>query len=244
MTYRTDLREYGYTIIRKLVPPELIPMGDGHLRILRNEFAKSVTDYTGYLRTLAMQPDMLRIFTCEKLLSRLNTVALRKPVLCDLPVLHVMHEKLRIPDGYFGVAAHQDWVSTQGSLDSVTVWVALTNSWNYPLEVIPGSHLQGLLPSVRDGSVMRVECDDKLFKSLDNLDAGDGVIFSQFLVHRTGMKAGFGKKLRISVSARFNNMMDDSFASRGYPNAQTRSFREDCPYQPTSEEVKRIYAMD
>ena len=76
--------------------------------------------------------------------------------------------------------AHQDWASTQGSLETNTVWIPLTNTKNnFPLEVIPGSHKLGLLDGKENGSVLEVECDGE-FKSID-AEFGDAVQMSGFL---------------------------------------------------------------
>ncbi|WP_333874560.1 phytanoyl-CoA dioxygenase family protein [Methylobacter sp.] len=69
-------------------------------------------------------------------------------------VAHIMAHELKIPDGYFGLGAHQDFPSVQGSLDGVVVWLPLVrvDRDNFPLEVIPGSHKRGLLLMEGSGS--------------------------------------------------------------------------------------------
>ena len=71
-------------------------------------------------------------------------------------IVLIMSHELRIQDGYFGVSAHQDFPSVQGSLDGLVVWLPLMkiDAGNFPLEVIPKSHLKGLLPTVADEKAM------------------------------------------------------------------------------------------
>src|SRR5207237_1140060 len=94
-------------------------------------------------------------------------LGLRLATMPTSPVLHVMSDQLRIPDGYFGVSTHQDWPSIQGGLDTLTMWMPLmdVDERNYPLDVIPRSHLRGVLPGrVRDHEL---EIDPNLYDEAD-----------------------------------------------------------------------------
>lgn len=152
------------------------------------------------------------------------------------PVLHIMADGLKIPDGYWGTEAHQDWASTQGSLDVTTVWIPITNTiGNFPLEVLPDSHLNGFLGGKENGSVLEVECEG----GFEEVPAqfGDAVKLSGFIVHRTS-KSGNG--LRIAVSMRFENVNELTFIERGYPCAQKRVVDRAISWQPTIEQVANV----
>lgn len=151
----------------------------------------------------------------------------------SMPVLHVMGVK--VPGGYSETSPHQDWASTQGSLDTKTVWVPLTNTLgNFPLEVIPNSHSLGIMDGKLNGSVLEVDCDGEFLP----LDAGfgDAVIMSSFLVHRTGGGGG----LRIAVSMRYENVNEPTFIERGYPCAQKRIVDREIKWKPTREQVRHV----
>lgn len=157
------------------------------------------------------------------------------PLALYYPVMHVMSESLKIPDGYWGTEAHQDWASTQGSLDTTTVWIPLTPTKdNFSLEVIPGSHRHGLLDGVTSGSVLKVEAEGE-FIPLD-IGFGDVILMSGFLVHRTGK----GNGLRIAVSMRFENVCEHTFIGRGYPSAQKRTVDREILWKPTKEQVQNV----
>lgn len=141
-------------------------------------------------------------------------------------VIHIQSEELKIPDGYFGFATHQDWPSIQGSMDGVVVWVPLCtiDANSYPLEVIPGTHRQGLLPSINpdENAVWALtEQPDSHYIPVVT-EPGDVVFMSNFTLHRSGTK-GKPDFMRIACSSRFDNGTERSFVQRAYPSAYTRS---------------------
>ena len=108
----------------------------------------------------------------------------------------------------------------QGSLDSAVIWVPLIDLPPElgPLEIVPGSHLDGLVTSeVVDnfGKVDESYLQDKTFESLP-VSAGDVVVFSSFLVHRSGTNSS--PDIRWSCHFRYNNLAETTFVERGYPH--------------------------
>jgi len=161
-----------------------------------------------------------RLSLGDPILDALRDLGLALPTVCTRPVLHIMADALRIEGGYHKTPPHQDWRSTQGSLDSVIVWLPFADVRRdgYPLEVIPGSHRRGLLPSVDDPFGHRVAegvVADEEFRPLE-VDKGDAVLLSTFTVHRTGARGG--ERVRLAGSFRFNNAAEPSFVARNYPN--------------------------
>jgi hypothetical protein len=228
MTYKRD----GYFVDRT---PSLV-----HTTVDTEPFYKKFSDgienYTSYLKILAKDIVFQMLFLAEEQI--LYELGIKCPSICDQPVIHVMSPDLKIPNGYYGTAAHQDWPSVQGSLDMVTVWIALTDAGvgNFPLEVIPGSHLGGLREGKVNGSVLEIECDDKDFVPI-KCKAGDVVFMSGFLIHRTGAGTGF----RVAVSQRFDNAAEPTFIERGYPCAQRRVVDREIRWKPTPEQVRGVF---
>ena len=142
------------------------------------------------------------------------------PAISTRPVIHYMADRLKIPGGYHKTPPHQDWRSVQGSLDGITVWTPLFDVGlaDYPLEVVPGSHLGGLLDSSLELSNFKV--GESLYREADfrplQVSAGDAVVFSGFLLHRTGERGGLD--VRVALSFRFNNAAEPSFVDRNYPS--------------------------
>ena len=156
----------------------------------------------------------------EAVLAPVRAAGVTAPVISTRPVIFIIHEELKVPGGYHKSPPHQDWRNMQGSLDSVVVWIPFADvaAGGHALEVLPGSHHGGLLPSGEDVFGHRVEeasLPDTAFVPLQ-LELGDAVLFSSFLVHRTG-QAG-GEVARLAASYRYNNVLEPTFAERGYPN--------------------------
>jgi ectoine hydroxylase-related dioxygenase (phytanoyl-CoA dioxygenase family) len=141
-------------------------------------------------------------------------------------VAHIMAHELKIPNGYFGLIAHQDFPSVQGSLDGVVVWLPLVNidQNNFPLELIPGSHKRGLLPMVNEGNVSWEIQPDQLQEQdyiAAEVEVGDVVFMSMFTVHRSS-KNGTSGRYRLALSTRFDNANEPTFINRCYPSAYER----------------------
>jgi ectoine hydroxylase-related dioxygenase (phytanoyl-CoA dioxygenase family) len=142
-------------------------------------------------------------------------------------VVHIMAEELKIPGGYFGLAPHQDYPSVQGSLDGVVVWLPLVDvdRDNYPLEVIPGSHLDGLLPATENRE-STWEADDSRYPEdayvPAEVNVGDVIFMSLFTVHRSSCRGKPGR-LRLALSTRFDDADEPTFVERAYPSAYIRT---------------------
>jgi hypothetical protein len=139
--------------------------------------------------------------------------------------VHVQSQELRIPGGYFGLDAHQDWPSVQGSIDGLGIWVplCLIDDDSYPLEVVRGSHLSGLKePAGGKTDAIWVVADyrDDDYEAVC-VAPGDVVFISNFTVHRSGHR---GRKnfVRLACSSRFDNGAEPTFVQRAYPSAYTR----------------------
>lgn len=160
----------------------------------------------------------------------------------------IMAESLRIPGGYFGIVSHQDFPSVQGSLDGVVVWFPLMDvaADNFPMEIIPGSHLRGMLPMIDHGpSTSEVDpacIADMNFVPLEMM-AGDVAFMSVFTVHRSCL-VGRPDAFRVAMSTRFDNADEPTFVERCYPTAYTRSVerRQYVKDFPQLDQVKATFA--
>jgi hypothetical protein len=147
----------------------------------------------------------------------------------------IMGDKLRIPNGYFGLIPHQDFPSVQGSLDGVVAWFPLleVSRKNFPMEVIPGSHHRGVFPTVDRGqSTWEIPSDSYQEEDFVPIEAnaGDVVFMSVFTVHRSSLSGEPGA-FRIAMSTRFDNGDEPTFIERSFPTAYVRSI-ERKPYFP------------
>lgn len=159
----------------------------------------------------------------------------------------LMAEDLKIPGGYFGLGAHQDFPSVQGSLDGVVAWIPLTpvdrDSWT--IEVIPGSHRRGLITDVdetRSGWEVRPrQLEDAEWLPVEAAP-GDVVFLSVFTVHRS-RREGDPARMRLALSTRFDNGAEPTFVDRAYPTAYQRTVHRDQYVAdfPSAAQVKALF---
>lgn len=141
-------------------------------------------------------------------------------------VVHIQADSLRIPNGYFGFTPHQDFPSVQGSLDGFVIWVPLVDIDinKYPLEVIPNSHKNGIIPSSENQDT-NWEIKPEYYNNSDFIpvicEKGDVIFMSNFTIHRSSQKGD--NRLRLACSTRYDNTDEISFIERYYPSAYIRT---------------------
>jgi ectoine hydroxylase-related dioxygenase (phytanoyl-CoA dioxygenase family) len=207
--------------------------------------AVDVPTYIATARMTQMVPSAHRIMASDAIVELVRTAGVAVPVLSTRLSNHIMSETLRIPGGYHKSPPHQDWRSMQGSLDSVVLWAPTTpvTATSHPLEVIPGSHLYGLLDTVEHimtPTVSDPRITEDQYRPLP-MEPGDVVIFSSFLVHRTG-ETGDGN-VRIAFSTRFNNAAEPTYVEHGYPTPYKYSYQTDLivPDFPKPADLRTIF---
>jgi hypothetical protein len=219
-------------------------------RNMQRLFAADRDVYLAAVRHLNKLLSVQQLLVHEKILSVTAELGLALPSVPTGPVVSIMSDKLRIPGGYFGLAPHQDWTSMQGSLDAVVVWTPLTRvaRKNFPLELIPGSHVRGVWDGDNTDSAREIRPD--LYQDGDfvPLEArpGDVAFLTSFTVHRTGTRRGAREcaGLRIACNSRLENSAEPTFARRHFPCAYKRSVERELitPGFPTAEQVVRAIA--
>lgn len=203
-----------------------------------------------YLATLRMCSKLYgvyRLMTSPRLRAIAADLGVDTPLFQTTPVLHLMSKKLLIPGGYQGFDAHQDWTSVQGSLDTITTWIPFMDidSNLFTMEVIPKSHLQGLLDGVQEENIYRV--DDKFTDGVfEPIRVGKGgvCLMSNFTVHRSSKNGDH--RLRISVSGRYENASEISFIEREYPFTQLKSLSRGFITEnfPSQSQVQGVYRVE
>jgi ectoine hydroxylase-related dioxygenase (phytanoyl-CoA dioxygenase family) len=202
--------------------------------------------YVKTMSALSRVYDVHKLFMSDEIRNLIGSIKIDSPLIPTGPVVHTMSRDLMIPGGYYGLPPHQDYPSMQSSLDSVIVWVPLVNIDKnfYPLEVIPQSHRDGMLP----GKVTEkyYEIDPSCYRNEDFLpvevEAGDVVLMSSFTIHRSGTE-GRRNDVRISCSIRFDNAEEETFITRTYPTVYKRTVDRAILEKdfPTKEQVQEIF---
>lgn len=208
----------------------------------------SVEAYLAAADQCQFLPSLHALSVSAPLMKLLRELGLSEPVISTRPVAHFMSDDLCIPGGRHKLPPHQDWRLMQGSLDGCVVWLPLTviDANSYPVEVAPGSHRLGLLDTVPHPATPMV--NDPRIREEDYIpvlvEPGDAVIFSGFLVHRTGAQGD--ERIRLALSLRYNNLAEPTYIAHGYKtpyefNCQLELLFKDFP---TAEQVQAVYPSD
>ncbi len=161
---------------------------------------------------------LFRLSASDEVINPLQTLGIRQPAICVKPIIYFNSRHISKIEGHYKTPAHQDWRSMQGSLNSAVVWIPLIdiNKDLGALEVIPRSHLRGLLPTEQDEWFRHIRPDfinEDDFVSLE-VEAGDMVIFSSFLIHRSGNNKT--ESIRWSMHYRYNDAAEQTWIDRNY----------------------------
>ncbi|MFT4553326.1 MAG: hypothetical protein ACI9S8_001964 [Chlamydiales bacterium] len=209
-------------------------------------FKKDVQLYLAAARHISKLACLQNLVSCEEVLKIASQFNIRHPSIPSSPVVHISSEKLQIPGGYYGVVPHQDWTSIQGGLGSIIMWIPFMDIGlnRFPLEIIPGSHKQGLWGGKIEEHTFSI--DPSLYDKKDfvrnEVNLGDILIMSVFTVHRTGLENC--SDLRIASSTRYESADEPSFVARGYPCAYKRTVQREfiTPDFPSKEQALAMFS--
>jgi phytanoyl-CoA hydroxylase len=182
----------------------------------------------------------------ERILNVLAEIGLQFPVISTRPVMFFNHPRLAQKKVFYKVDAHQDWRSMQGSLNSVVIWFPLVdiNKDLGALEIVPGSHLSGLMTEKIEQGFGMVHVDEAMQQKMIQVEVeqGDALLFSSFLVHQSG--ENITDKPRWSCHFRYNDLEEPSFVDRHYPHPYLYKPMEELitPGFPTPEMLETLFS--
>jgi hypothetical protein len=160
-----------------------------------------------------------RLSLDDRILQGLQALGLGFPNISTRPVLSFNARRLATKEVYWRLSVHQDWRSMQGSLDAVVVWIPLVDVDRSlgALEIIPDSHRWGLLEAefVDGYGHVKGPIDTSAMVAAE-VERGDALFFSAFLVHRSGTNTT--GSIRWSCHFRYNNLREATFIERGFPH--------------------------
>lgn len=231
-SYKRD----GFTVVKRVLDDRALgydDKGQMHAALLQ---ARAMNLDRPMIRQFAQRASTMQIFCNPRLLAAVHVLGIQKPIFLTNPVAHVVADDLWNE----GTGAHQDWPALQSGLDTIVAWAPIWDVGpdNYPLEMVRGSHLLGLLPSVAGEHYSAIDTAGMEFEPVP-LQRGDVLLFSSFMVHRTKTP---GHGLRAAFSHRFENPMDKWFISHGYYSAQSRVIAREVKDAPTVEQVRAVFA--
>ena len=185
-----------------------------------------------------------RLSLDDRIVAVLTQLGLQLPNISTRPVMYFNSPRLAKKEVYNRLSQHQDWRSMQGSLDSMVVWVPLVDIDKAlgALEIVPGSHRRGLFTAdMADGYGHIAESIDPATFVPIEVEKGDALFFSTFLVHRSGTNVT--NCVRWSSHFRYNNLEERTFVERGLPHPYIYKPIEELitPGFPTAEQVEDVF---
>ena len=213
-----------------------------------NEFYKSFKQlhdhqyklFSSCGKQIQKNPNLFKLQCSAKFEKVLFSLNISEPVTSYTPLILFNSNYLK----KYKTSAHQDWRSMQGSLDSLVIWVAMQdiNDGYGNIEFIRGSHKNGLLPTEKDNwfRSIKKEFINGDFES-HSLKKGDALIFSTFLIHRTGKF--ITNDIRWSMQFRYNNLAEKTFIDRGFPDPYFHQPNHEILYQefPTKKQLSEFF---
>lgn len=170
------------------------------------------------IKRFAESIELASLFVSFDLLEILKKLGVKTPVYCGPVVSHYTHTDLT--GNSYGLPWHQDYPSMASSSRSVIVWISVNDCsvHTHGIEVASGQHLHGLLPgSQRDNGYILT--DQKFSNSqVLNILAGDILVFSPYLPHRTFMNPA-STAYKLAFSRRFDDLECPEWHKNGYTNA-------------------------
>lgn len=214
--FQLQFLEKGYTKVGLATDEQESVFNENLYRL----FAEDLTTLMNCGKQVQHLISLHRFSLHERITRLLAEIGLRFPVISTRPVMFFNHPRLAQKKVFYKVDAHQDWRSMQGSLNSVVIWFPLVDIDKDlgALEIVPGSHLSGLMTEKIEQGFGMVHVDEEMQNKMIQVEVkqGDALLFSSFLVHQSG--ENITEKPRWSCHFRYNDLEEETFVQRNYPH--------------------------
>jgi hypothetical protein len=230
------IRKEIYSIFKNFCPKKL-----NEDEIIKYVYKNDLNAFLGCANLCQNLISMHKLSVSPKLEKSVLNLGLKKLSVNTRPLISFSSKETAKNDNYWKVPQHQDWPSTQGSLNGVTCWLPLTYMQSNMgfLEVCPMSHMLGFLEHTDNKGVPVLHSNMKFkFKKI-KMQIGDVLFFSNFLIHKSGENKS--KKIRLSAHFRFDDYTEKTFIQRKFPKTRIDKRIDNILY-PNFPDEKTIYA--
>ena len=254
---KQNIAEFGYHVSKSLIPLETINQIKSDIDDVFSCYTGSdesidskimrlfKEDFDGFYGCAQICQNLLsvnRLSVSELIESELEKLGLVSPTINTRPLVHFSSNHTAKSNSNWKLPEHQDWPSTQGSLNGLTCWIPLVNLDNLgPLEVSPGTHRLGMIDHKEIDGIPVINNMDFKFESV-LMDVGDALFFSNFLVHRSGVNIT-DDRIRITTHFRYNDAEEKTFIERKYPRHRIDKRKEGIlfPGFPTAQQISKVF---
>jgi hypothetical protein len=215
-----NLNKIGFLIVKNQT---IVSQVEKANKIFKNQFKKKFSNNPVINREIvkrfADHPFISSIYTSKTMMKILKDIGLKIPVKCGPLVTHYTSNNKT--GNSYGLPYHQDYPSMASSKCSVILWLNLvdSNKETHGIEMLPKQHLNGLLEGkqTKIGYILKKKYY-KLKSIIPSIKAGDLLIMSSFLPHKTFVNQNF-KGWKVSLSQRYDDLADKDWRVRSYKNA-------------------------
>ena len=186
-------------------------------------------DRSNFYRSLRYLPSLGRLAHSSILCDASVKLGLRRPIVMNAS--NIRMDKGGVNPNKFHW--HQDYTYLLGSSNSVTYWIPLQNVSRElgGVELIPGSHASGISEFVEASETVKqktshISPSDIVLKTEPetaaeavDLQYGDALVFSQFLLHRSVEHSG--PHTRWTVQIRHSDALEPFYREHGGPMGDT-----------------------
>lgn len=214
-----DLAQLGYVVLTSdSLQGRMHAVRTKFEQRFRARFTPDASRNRNIIKLLAEDIEVKRFFCSDELIGCLKAhVGIVEPVQTGPIVTH--YTAADFTGNNYGLPYHQDWPSMGTSARGIIAWTSIGNvGRDGPgLRIVPGSQLRGLWAGTQTDSGYVLD-DQEIAGALDiEVEAGQIVLMSPFLVHRTRTSENPGWKL--SLSCRFDDFACDSWDRRNFVSA-------------------------
>jgi hypothetical protein len=191
------------------------------LNNFKSRFRENASVNRELIKRFGDHPSVSSIYSNPDFVSTIKKISsVSSPVFCGSLVTHYTSND--ITGGGYGLPFHQDYPSMGSSLNSIICWSNLTDASreSHGVEVLSSNHMRGLLQGQQTdrGYIISEDEYNNSTKDIPTVAAGSVLIMSAFLPHKTYVNPNYdGWKL--SLSRRFDDLNEKTWAQRGYKNA-------------------------
>lgn len=207
-----------------------------------NLFNSDFEAYIGCCNICQNLIDVYQISIDKRIEEILHKIGLKEICINTKPIVSFSSASTARDENYWKIPAHQDWPSTQGSINGVTCWIPLVNVSNElgPLEVSPRTHLLGFLNCIDNGVPVLEKPNDYDFLPI-TMNIGDALFFSNFTIHRSGNNTS--NSIRLSMHFRYDDFCEETFIKRKYPRHRIDKRKDGIlfPEFPSSKELNALF---
>jgi len=180
------------------------------IKLEKSKFRKA---FVAVFDLIHMDPEIYRLASDEKMLNIFKELGIKYPHYGTRPLTRVDLPRDK-KHSFFDV--HQDFPYNKHSKNSLVVWIPLmdTGPKEGCLEVCSKSHRDKNIFEQKKNSLLIK--DSRKFKlNKIKVKVGEALIFSQFLVHRSGINTS--NKIRFSLQLRVTDLLSKEYMARHYP---------------------------